>query len=146
MSQGCPHLIEGLHCTAITVYTVNNHIALFISLSWCSCIQFPSSTDNDAISVACLDLGYSITCTTDTSQKQQKPVIESSLLLMDEHATKATFDSLPNSFCSEDGTVAPSGIYEPSIEEMDKENSAHHISRTPAQRYERLKRGANTTI
>ena len=82
---------------------------------------------------------------TDTSQKEKTVIDESSLLLMDEHATKAKFDSFSISFGSEDGSVAcaPSGIYEPSIEAMDTERSAaaQHSPRTPAHRYERLKRG-----
>ena len=103
-------------------------------------MQFPSSTDDDAISVSCVDLGYSITCMTDTPRREEE-VTESSLLLMDERTARGTFDSLSISFGSEDGSTAPSGIYEPSIEAMETKSAPHHISRTPVHRYERLKRG-----
>ena len=77
-----------------------------------------------------------------TDKPQRKDdVTESSLLLLDEHTAKATLDSLSISFGSEDGSIAPSGIYEPSIEAMETKSAPHHISRTPAHKYERLKRG-----
>ena len=110
----------------------------------CIALQFPSSTDDDAISVSCLDLGYSVTSMTNTPQR--KDVTEPSLLLMDEHSAKATLDTLSISFGSEDGSVEPSGIYEPSIEAVETESAPHHVSRTPAHRYERLKRGESLTI
>ena len=104
-------------------------------------LQFPSSSDNDAISVSCLDLGYSVVCLTDTSQKE-KPVIESSILLIDEHSAKATFDSLSVSFGSKDCSTTPSaGLYEPSVGDMETESAPHQVSRTPVHRYERIKRG-----
>ena len=104
-------------------------------------LQFPSSTDDDAISVSCLDLGYSITSMTDTPQRKEEGT-ESNLLLVDEHATRATLDSFSISFGSEDGSIVPSGIYEPSIEAMETKSAPHHISsRTPAHRYERMRRG-----
>ena len=103
-------------------------------------LQFPSSTDDDAISVSCVDLCYSITCVSDTPQRKVEGN-ESNLLLMDEHATRATLDSLSISFGSEDGSIVPSGIYEPSIEAMETKSAPHHVSRTPAHRYERLRRG-----
>ena len=103
-------------------------------------LQFPSSTDDDAISVSCLDLGYSITSMTDKPQRKEDTT-EASLLLMNEHSARATLDSLSISFGSEDGSIVPSGVYEPSIEAMEIKSAPHHISRTPAHRYERLKRG-----
>lgn len=108
-------------------------------------MQFPSSTDDCAISVSCVDLGYSITCMTDVPQ-HEKEATESSLLVMDEHTARGTFDSISILFGSEDGSTAPSGMYEPSIEAMETKSAPHHISRTPAHKCERLKRGDHEFI
>lgn len=95
--------------------------------------------------MSCLDLGYSVTSMTNTSRRKED-VTESSLLLMDEHSAKATLDTLSVSFGSEDGSIEPSGVYEPSIEGVETKSAPNHISRTPAHRYERLKRGESLVI
>jgi hypothetical protein len=104
------------------------------------CLQFPSSRDDDAISVSCLDLDYSITSMTNVPQRKDE-VTESSILLLDGHSARATLDTLSLSFGSEDGSTVPSGIYEPSIEAVETKSAPYHVSRTPAHKYERLKRG-----